>query len=454
VRAKVQEHVTRWERDGGPAKVLARPDAASALKQEPVAASTTDGDERAAASSAQRAAVEPAPGAAPARGLSTLSFAKRKGARDRDDNGKPPRRRGSSTAATPRVSSEAPSESPSQQGGSDDEQRRARGAPKSSKHGLARAAASDESSSDEDGLDRTRERERRRKLEALVAKKKERKAPRKRVSIEYTSSEGEGEAEKVRLGAVKEEDEPVPLREISTPARDDDGLGRTTSRDDEMDVDDDEQAQQQPRAVSPSLHGDSDHEVKPARDKVPRPKQKKDKAPPRMTVVGRASSDPFEAGVAADDEDLFFLKLALERLRMGDDLHPTPPPSDDESNAPRHSTGAARTEGFYATTVEEKMANRPETTKAKAADASGTAAAQSSSVAVSRLARANTRGLVRGMELHKKVTATDTDVLKFNQLKTRKKQLTFSRSGIEGYGLFALECVPLLLPLLVPRARS
>ncbi|KPV74657.1 uncharacterized protein RHOBADRAFT_36559 [Rhodotorula graminis WP1] len=46
------------------------------------------------------------------------------------------------------------------------------------------------------------------------------------------------------------------------------------------------------------------------------------------------------------------------------------------------------------------------------------------------------------MELHKKVTATDTDVLKFNQLKTRKKQLTFSRSGIEGYGLFALEHIP------------
>ena len=43
------------------------------------------------------------------------------------------------------------------------------------------------------------------------------------------------------------------------------------------------------------------------------------------------------------------------------------------------------------------------------------------------------------MELHKKETATDTDVLKYNQLKTRKKQLTFARSGIEGYGLFALE---------------
>ncbi|GAA5845448.1 hypothetical protein JCM9279_003035 [Rhodotorula babjevae] len=440
VRAKVQEHVTRWEREGGPAKVLARPDAAAPLKQEPGA--SVGGGEGTAAAGAQPAALEPAPGAAPARGLATLSFAKRKGARERDDSVKPPRRRGSSTAATPRFSSEAPSESPSQPGGSDDEQRRARGASKSSKHSLARAAASDESSSDEDGLDRTRERERRRKLEALVAKKKERKAPRKRVSIEYTSSEGEGDAEKVRLGAVKEEDEPVPLTEISTPARHDDGglaLGRRARRDDDMDVDEDERAQ---RVVSPSLHGDSDHEVKPARTKVPRVKQKKDKAPPRMTVVGRASSDPFEAGVAADDEDLFFLKLALERLRLGEDLHPTPPPSDDESNAPRHSTGAARTEGFYATTVEEKMANRPETTKAKAADASGTAAAQSSSVAVSRLARANTRGLVRGMELHKKVTATDTDVLKFNQLKTRKKQLTFSRSGIEGYGLFALEHIP------------
>lgn len=152
------------------------------------------------------------------------------------------------------------------------------------------------------------------------------------------------------------------------------------------------------------------------------------------------SPEPFNRGLAADEEDLFYVKLALQRLRKGADLHPTPPSSDDEGERPppRHPTGCARTEGFYTISVAEKIANRPTSNKAKSTFESSGAA---SGVAVSRLARANTRGLVRGMELHKKVTATDTDVLKFNQLRTRKKQLTFSRSGIEGYGLFALECV-------------
>lgn len=158
----------------------------------------------------------------------------------------------------------------------------------------------------------------------------------------------------------------------------------------------------------------------------------------------RASStipDPFDVGVAADAEDLFYLKLAIERPRLGVPIHPTPPSSDDENEAPpRHASGSARTEGYYAITVAEKLANRPSSQKVRTTDiATSTGAA--SGVAVSRLARANTRGLVRGMELHKKVNASDTDVLKFNQLRTRKKQLTFSRSGIEGYGLFAKELV-------------
>ncbi|BGP48228.1 histone methyltransferase set1 [Rhodotorula kratochvilovae] len=434
VRGKVQEHLTRWEREGGPAAVLARADA--------IPQKAEHGGSPVVASNGTPA---PTPAATqPAKNLSTLSFAKRKSAQPRDDDPPKPRRRGSSSAATPRFSSEAPSESPSHGGGSDGEQRRAKGAPAKGRK-APRVADSDESSDDED--ERERARERRRRLEAAAARKKEKKAPRRRVSVDYTSSEDEGEEQKVRLGAVKEEDEPVPVTEIATPSPDMDDLPAQKVKDaarakdptaDAMDVDENEPAQQR-AAISPSLHGDSDHEAKPAPGKLAR--GKKPKAPRR--AIGKASSDPFEAGIAADEEDLYFLKLALERLRMGEDLQPTPPPSDDESNAPRHTTGAARTEGFYATTVEEKMANRPASNKAKAADGAGAAsAAAASSVAVSRLARANTRGLVRGMELHKKVTATDTDVLKFNQLKTRKKQLTFSRSGIEGYGLFALEHIP------------
>lgn len=152
------------------------------------------------------------------------------------------------------------------------------------------------------------------------------------------------------------------------------------------------------------------------------------------------SPDAFKLGIAADEEDLFYAKLALQRVRQGLSLHPTPPPSDDEDEPAnsRHPSGCARTEGLYAISVAEKMANRPLSNRA-VASLEEASKQGSSGVAVSRLARANQRGLARGMEFHKKVTATDTDILKFNQLRTRKKQLTFSRSGIEGYGLFAME---------------
>jgi hypothetical protein len=157
----------------------------------------------------------------------------------------------------------------------------------------------------------------------------------------------------------------------------------------------------------------------------------------RQYIRDESTPDPIDGGIAADEEDLYYIKLAIERSRRGLSLHPDPPLDFVYEFSPlaRHISGAARTEGYYIITGAEKMANRP------AADIKTVieAPAAASGVAVSRLARANTRGLVRGMELHKKTTATDTDVLKFNQLRTRKKQLSFSRSGIHDYGLFAME---------------
>ncbi|KAI8579590.1 hypothetical protein K450DRAFT_174815, partial [Umbelopsis ramanniana AG] len=57
----------------------------------------------------------------------------------------------------------------------------------------------------------------------------------------------------------------------------------------------------------------------------------------------------------------------------------------------------------------------------------------------SRMNRVNNRKLLVGMDLHKKTTATDSDILKFNQLKSRKKQLRFAKSPIHDWGLFAQE---------------
>ena len=169
-----------------------------------------------------------------------------------------------------------------------------------------------------------------------------------------------------------------------------------------------------------------------------------DLPPPEPVVVREVGPplDPFDTGIAEDEEDLFYLKLAIERPRIGLPLHPTLPYADDYFF--RHSTGCARTEGYYPVSLAEKLANRLPADKLTFEAPSGAV----SGVAVSRLARANTRVLVRGMELHKKLIATDTDVLKFNQLRTRKKQLSFSRSGIHDYGLFALESVPLAPALL------
>ncbi len=56
--------------------------------------------------------------------------------------------------------------------------------------------------------------------------------------------------------------------------------------------------------------------------------------------------------------------------------------------------------------------------------------------------RADSRRLVLGIEQHKRETATDTDIFKFNQLRTRKKQLKFAKSPIHDWGLYAMEFIP------------
>ncbi|KAI8350894.1 hypothetical protein EDC96DRAFT_554558 [Choanephora cucurbitarum] len=55
----------------------------------------------------------------------------------------------------------------------------------------------------------------------------------------------------------------------------------------------------------------------------------------------------------------------------------------------------------------------------------------------SRATRVNNRRIVMGMEMQKKTI--DSDILKFNQLKSRKKQLRFAKSPIHDWGLYAEE---------------
>lgn len=410
VRGKVQEHLIRWEQGG----MQSSRETAPAPEEHVVKAE----DAVAAAPTALKS-------------ISSLSFAKRRSA-DTERNGQPRRR---STQAR-RLASETPSETPS--GGhveSDGEaQASIRTYPSKSKMPTRRFPPDEGDSSDpEQAVRRVKDRPKK------LASKPKKPTKKAKVHLDYTSSEDDTpvSAAKGGLRAVKEEPMLVDEDALAEVRAVHGSASRATG---EMNVDAAGEAFSAGRkARSPSLHAlpNDRKPSKVARNAVS-VKQPLLPAPPVPVTL-----DPFDAGIAEDEEDLFYLKLALQRLQLGKELNPTPPASDDEQDPPpKHATGSARTEGFYAITVEEKMANRPASNKAKSAqNGAAASAAAASSVAVSRLARANTRGLVRGMELHKKVTATDTDVLKFNQLKTRKKQLTFARSGIEGYGLFALECV-------------
>jgi hypothetical protein len=162
--------------------------------------------------------------------------------------------------------------------------------------------------------------------------------------------------------------------------------------------------------------------------------------------------DPWETGIALDDEDLYYARLALERLRHGESLHPSPEEHPNNHGGVVHETGSARSEGYYKINQADKAAylsnrNRSILEEDDALAAAGAPGQQknaaTTAVATSRLARVNTRRLVQGFEQHKKQIASDTDVLKFNQLRTRKKQLKFSRSSIHWYGLYSMEVRPL-----------
>lgn len=163
-------------------------------------------------------------------------------------------------------------------------------------------------------------------------------------------------------------------------------------------------------------------------------------------------ADPFEAGLVEDGEDCYYLRLALDHLTQTGELASEDTVADDveleaeaEENAiaaggiPKHSTGSARTEGYYRIPPEQKAMHLPDRNKAtEEVDASNNAQVLQSA----RNNRADSRRLVLGIEQHKRETATDTDMFKFNQLRTRKKQLKFAKSPIHDWGLYAMELIP------------
>ncbi|RPA94001.1 histone H3-K4 methyltransferase Set1 [Choiromyces venosus 120613-1] len=113
-------------------------------------------------------------------------------------------------------------------------------------------------------------------------------------------------------------------------------------------------------------------------------------------------------------------------------------------------TGCARTEGYRRIPEAEKSMYLPHrlqlaakvksaastTQEATAATATNTTKNPSST---SRMNRVNNRRLVVGLNNQKQMLSSDADVMRFNQLKKRKKPVKFARSAIHNWGLYAME---------------
>ncbi|KAL1922475.1 uncharacterized protein VTP21DRAFT_10014 [Calcarisporiella thermophila] len=158
--------------------------------------------------------------------------------------------------------------------------------------------------------------------------------------------------------------------------------------------------------------------------------------------ISHAVTTPDIAALIGDDEDYQFMKLAIDErsqqtpngissdlkhhtIRLSEDssfLHH----GHDDSSTP-HKTGSARTEGFYRVSNEEKAAYLAKNKPIQADSATNGQTARVSS----RMNRVNNRRQV--------AMANESELIKFNQLKTRKKQLRFGKSRIHDWGLFAME---------------
>ncbi|CAG4932829.1 unnamed protein product [Colias eurytheme] len=159
-----------------------------------------------------------------------------------------------------------------------------------------------------------------------------------------------------------------------------------------------------------------------------------------------------------DREDIEYLRRAYEALLAEDaqgywlnDTHWVDhPPTDVVYSPPKkkskrhnniyedlqgHSSGSARTEGYYKMDAREKAKYKYHHGRAGAHPLPHDDKLRANKMQLlSREARSNQRRLLTAFG-----TDTDSDLLKFNQLKFRKKQLKFAKSGIHDWGLFAQE---------------
>ncbi|RWS29179.1 histone-lysine N-methyltransferase SETD1-like protein [Leptotrombidium deliense] len=157
-----------------------------------------------------------------------------------------------------------------------------------------------------------------------------------------------------------------------------------------------------------------------------------------------------------DNEDINYMKRSYEAMLQEDttqmwlnDTHWVEHPSTNVFTSPKkkrkvenvrvHLTGCARSEGFYKMDMKEKALNSHVNDNRKRHfvddddDTKQLRARMPTTQQSTREARSNQRRLLASVD------AAWSDLLKFNQLQFRKKQLKFARSTIHDWGLFALE---------------
>ncbi|XP_023230244.1 histone-lysine N-methyltransferase SETD1-like [Centruroides sculpturatus] len=156
-----------------------------------------------------------------------------------------------------------------------------------------------------------------------------------------------------------------------------------------------------------------------------------------------------------DAEDVQHLKRSYDAMLQDDiqlywlnDTHwvdhpptnvPLPPKKKKKDEYSRiHATGCARTEGYYKMDMHEKAHHKEQVAstilESIEIELDPTSKARIAAQAT-REARSNQRRLLTSLG----ESDFTSDLLKFNQLKFRKKQLKFARSRIHDWGLFALE---------------
>ena len=165
----------------------------------------------------------------------------------------------------------------------------------------------------------------------------------------------------------------------------------------------------------------------------------------------------FAVGDIGNPEYWLWKRDRIKRLNVGDEPEGELPTI--EGYYVPNATGCARTEGVkkilnsekskylphhlkVKKQREEREAKAGKTGKAAAVAAAKVATESSVSRGSSRANRLNQRRFAADLNDQKKTLGQDSDVLRFNQLKKRKKPVKFARSAIHNWGLYAMEAIP------------